>query len=88
MKSFIKVLSLSLLVSQIEPALQLSSLEMDWLKKFIEKNPKVIRHEKINGDILLTASTPELQKFLLAHVKTEGAFGSASNLIRQTGGQQ
>jgi hypothetical protein len=76
-----------MLVSQIEPALQLSSFEMDWLKKFIEKNPKAIRHEKIKDNILLTASTLELQKFLLAHVKTEGAFGSASNLTRQTGGQ-
>jgi hypothetical protein len=77
-----------MLVSQIEPTLQLASFDFEWFEKFIEKNPKAIRHEKVKEGFLLTASTRDLQKFLLAHVKTEGAFGEADELKRLAGGQQ
>ena len=74
-------------VSQIEPTLQMTPLDLKWLREFLGKNPHTIRHEKIgDGDdaqIVLTASTPELQKFVLAHLKTEGAFGEPINLKRQ-----
>ena len=66
-------------------------LEYDWLKKLIEKDPKAIRHiivpkklgEEGEGDLVLTADTAELQKFILKHEKTEGAFGKASILNRR-----
>jgi len=77
-----------MLVSQIEPTLQLASFDAEWFKKYIEKNIKAIRHEKVKDGFLLTASTRDLQKFLLAQVKTEGAFGEPSELKRLSGGQQ
>jgi hypothetical protein len=70
-------------VSQIEPTLRLACLDPDWLKNRLAKNPAAIRHEKVNDEILLTASTPELQQFLLAHLKTRGAFGEPSEMERQ-----
>jgi hypothetical protein len=77
-------------VTRIEPALEMNLLEYDWLKKLIEKDPKAIRHivvpkklgEDGEGDLVLTADTAELQKFILKHEKTEGAFGKASVLNR------
>jgi len=75
-------------VSQIEPTLQMTPLDLKWLREFLGKNPQAIRHEKIgDGDdaqIVLTASTAELQKFVLTHLKTEGAFGDPINLKRLT----
>jgi len=74
-------------VTQIEPALQMAPLDLKWLREFLGKNPKAIRHHKIGeGDdaqIVLTDSTPELRKFVEKHLKTEGAFGEPINLKRK-----
>ena len=74
-------------VRQIEPALQMAPLNLKWLREFLEKHPKAIRHQKIGeGDdaqIVLTASTPELRKFVEKHLKTKGVFGEAINLKRK-----
>ncbi len=69
-------------ISQTEPKPRVSNLEPDWLKKYLEKNPNAIRHEKINDTILLTAPPKELQKFVLAHLKTEGAFSQSKDFDR------
>jgi hypothetical protein len=77
-------------VNRIEPALELSLLDYDWLKQLIVKDPKAIRHIVVpkklgqsgEGDLILTADTAELQRFLLKHEKTEGAFGKDSVLNR------
>jgi hypothetical protein len=79
-------------VVRIDPALELNILDYDWLKKLIEKDPKAIRHmivskklgEDGEGDLVLTADTGELQKFILKHDKTEGAFGKASVMNRRS----
>ncbi len=73
-----------LYVKQITPTLQMSFPDPDWLKKFIADNPKAIRHDKIDGEIILTASTKDLQAFWLKYLKTEGVFGDASNMKRET----
>ena len=71
-------------VTQIEPRLQMAFFNPDWLKKLLEKDPKAVRHEKIDEDrIVLTASTKELQGFVLEHANTKDAFGDEpSNLKR------
>ena len=77
-------------VARIEPALEMSVLDFEWLTKLIEKEPKAIRHivvpkklgEDGGGDLVLTADTAELQKFILKHEKTEGAFGKVSVMNR------
>jgi hypothetical protein len=70
-------------VRQIEPTLQMSFLNGDWLEKSVEKNPKAIRHERIDGDrIVLTASTKELQEFVNKHSKQAFGESEPSNLKR------
>jgi len=76
------------LISQLDSTLQLSFLEHDWLEKLLEKKPGAIRHEKVNGGIVLTAPPKELQKFLLKHLKTEDAFSDGSKMKRKKGGQE
>jgi len=71
------------MVLQTEPTIHISYLEPDWLKKFLGNQPAALRHEKINDEILITASPKELQKFLLTHLKTEGAFSEPSELKRK-----
>lgn len=70
-------------VVQAAPNAQISYLEPEWLKALLTKNPAAIRHEKLSGEILLTASTKDLQKFLLAHLNTEGAFSKPIGIKRK-----
>ena len=72
-------------VLQTEPAIRISYVEPQWLKKFLDKQPSALRHEKINDEVVITASPKELQKFLLTHLKTEGAFSEPSELRRKKG---
>ncbi len=69
-------------VLRTEPAIRISSLEPAWLKKFLDKQPSALRRERINDEVVITASPQELQKFLLTHLKTEGAFSEPSELKR------
>jgi hypothetical protein len=72
-------------IIEIDPRPRFSYLDPAWLKQFLEKNPASIRHERVNNEILLTASPPELQKFVLAHLKTDGAFSEPTDLKRKEG---
>jgi hypothetical protein len=70
-------------VTRIEPTLEMQVLDYDWLTKLIEKHPKPIRHivvpkkdgEDGDGLLVLTADTADLQRFIMKHEKTAGAFG-------------
>ena len=70
-------------ITQTAPTVQISFLEPRWLKNFLAKKPSAIRHEKMGEEILLTASPKELQKFLLAHLNTEGAFSKPFSFKRK-----
>ena len=71
------------LVEQIEPRLRMRPMSMNWLRKLLEQNPGAVRHEMVGGDVVLTAATEELQRFLLRHVRTEAAFDDPSDMIRR-----
>src|SRR5215211_7242181 len=49
-------------VVSTQSTVQISYMEPRWLKDFLSENPNAIRHEKINGEIVLTSSTKETQK--------------------------
>lgn len=71
-----------LLVSQTKPNLRLAVLNADWLKRFLAANPAAIRHEEADGRIVLTAQPKDLQRFLLANLKTKDAFNEPFDLQR------
>ena len=58
-----------ILVSLEGHVLQLGFFDLDWLEENIEQNKITIKHERRDDTIVLTASTEELQKFVLKHVK-------------------
>ncbi len=49
--------------------LRMGFFDLDWLKKSIEENKVSIKHERRDDMIVLTASTEELQKFVLKHLE-------------------
>lgn len=67
-------------VEQINPTLRMSYPSSDWLEKLLKTNPDAIRYESVDGEIILTADSKELQAFWLRHLGTEGAFGEQSNM--------
>src|ERR1051326_91943 len=77
-------------VSQLTPTLRMSEFNDDWLKKLLTSDPTAIRHTFVNsGDkpeerrIILTADTPDLQKFVIHHLTTEGAWNESFELKRE-----
>jgi len=61
-------------VSQTQPTLRMLDLDNSWLETLLKKNPSALRHEIVDGDMVLTASTTELQSFVNRYVSTKGAF--------------
>jgi hypothetical protein len=67
----------------VQSQLKMELLDYKWLCDLIEKNPRAVRHivvpneagtEGDGGQIVLTADTAELQKFILKHLKTKEAW--------------
>jgi hypothetical protein len=70
-------------VSQLEPELKLAFFDFDWLKKYLEKNPKALAHHKENDSIVLTAGTRELQRFVLKHLGEGELFAKPGEMVRK-----
>ena len=68
-----------------EHSVQVSYLEPKWVKEYLAENPDAIRSASLGGELLFTASSREIQKFLLAHLNTRGAFSQPSELVRKRG---
>ena len=70
-------------VKQIEPALAMRVMDMDWFRKFLKDHPDAIAHEVVRDDFaVLTAQPKALQQFFVAHLDTEEAYGECSDLRR------
>ncbi|MDB6122703.1 MAG: hypothetical protein JWQ71_1696 [Pedosphaera sp.] len=69
-------------VAQIQPTFKASLMSYEWLGKLLEKDAHTIRYVMVPEEsgntnkqrFVLSADTKELQKFVLKHLKTEGAF--------------
>ena len=70
-------------LTQTQTELRLAYLKPEWLTEQLKANPDALRHERVNGEILLTAQPKELQRFLLLHLGWPGAFEEALVLTRQ-----
>lgn len=65
------------------PELRMELLSPKWLGELLEKDPAAIKHEKVDGRVILTASTKDLQAFIAAHEKTEKAWHPLDPLYRK-----
>lgn len=69
-------------VEMEKPTLRVRAFSTEWLDKALEADPKAVAHERIHepdvdeekGRVMLTASTADLQKFILKHVEESKAF--------------
>jgi hypothetical protein len=72
-------------IEQIEPTLQMRMMNTDKMKEMLEAGPNLIKHEILeerDSQILLTASTKELQRFMIEHAKDKGLFDEPSDMRR------
>jgi len=60
----------------------LSTFDYSWLEDRLEENEKTLSHAYLDDRLILTASTTELQAFVLKYLETKGAFGEVEKLIR------
>ena len=75
---------LFLKVTQVQPMLRMSLLDGDWLEKMLKTKPRTLSHlEMEGGGYALTASTKELQRFVIRYADTESAWGKPTELARQ-----
>jgi len=78
-------------VSQIQPTLQMSGLVPDWLDELLTRDPRAIRHQKVQMDpkdkdnwrLVFTAETSELQDFLRKHLNDPQAFADYGAMKRR-----
>ena len=76
---------LILKVEQIGPTLKIAAMNPSWLKEFLKQHPDAIAHRVVlDGNVVLTASTSDLQKFVLEHADGENLFGGAMEMKRKT----
>jgi hypothetical protein len=70
-------------VPQLAPELKLAFPDYEWLSKHLEKNPGALAHRREENHLTLTASTPELQRFVLKHLREGELFQEPQTLARQ-----
>lgn len=64
-------------VDSIEPSLRLRIIDYDEVTDILEDDPDAIKHEVVDERIVLTATTEQLQEFVVEHVDT--IFGDESD---------
>jgi hypothetical protein len=54
-------------VDETGETLRVRIMDPDKVKKMLEKQPVLLKHEVVDNDVLLTAGTKELQEFIKRH---------------------
>jgi hypothetical protein len=71
-------------VDSIEPQLKLRLALESKLEDLLAKDPKAIRYAKVGDRLVLTATTRELQAFVLKHADDESLFTDEVTLVRKS----
>ncbi len=76
-------------IARLEPTLELAFMDAEWLDEFLKENPTAIAHRREGSDerILFTATTRDLQRFLLKHVEGGQLFSDYGELQRESAGK-
>jgi hypothetical protein len=70
-------------IDSIEPQLKIRWTNDDEMEKFLKEQPNALKHELAEDRIVLTASTDELQKFVLKYADDKRIFPEEAVLIRK-----
>jgi hypothetical protein len=63
--------------------LKVAMLDGKWLTDNLESGKVILKHEKLDSDFVITASTEELQKFVIDHLNDSVAFSNKMDLIKR-----
>ncbi len=61
-------------VDQIEPKLQLRMMNYEKVSEILQEDPNLLKHEVVEDRIVLTASTEQLQEFIVEYAGEGGVF--------------
>jgi len=70
-------------IDSIEPQLKMRRTICDDMKELLKENPNVVKHELVEDKIILTASTKELQAFVLKYAYDIRVFPTKIVLTRK-----
>jgi len=71
------------IVDSIEPQLKLRWTAEDKVEKLLKEQPNAVKHELIEDRVVLTASTGELQQFVLKYADDKRVFPAEAVLTRK-----
>ena len=76
-------------VAQVEPELKMAFCDFDWLEKHLKENPQALAQGGKEGGtpMVLTASTAELQQFVLQQMTAGELFSDYGELTRDAAPQ-
>jgi len=78
---------LILRVDELDSKLKLTVGEPDWLNEYLRQNPKALADFKQGTNVeFITASTQDLQQFVLAHLGKNELFGEPGVLVHRPTG--
>ena len=55
------------LMRKTDAGMELAGFDLNWLKEYLTSHPDALEHTSFNGQLLVTASTDEVQAFILEH---------------------
>jgi hypothetical protein len=70
------------IIDSIEPQLKMRWTNQEELKKLLKEEPGAVKHELVEDGIILTASTEQLQQFVLKYADDERVFSEETILTR------
>ena len=70
------------IIDSIEPQLKMRWTNQEELKKLLKEKPDAVKHELVEDGIILTASTEQLQQFVLKYADDERVFSEETTLTR------
>jgi hypothetical protein len=70
-------------VNSVEPQLKMLQTNDDAMKEFLKADPNAVKHELVEDKIVLTASTKELQAFVLKYADDKRVFPAEIILTRK-----
>jgi len=70
-------------VSRVGTELKLALCDYEWLEKFLKAHPRALAHHREGDRILLTASTRDLQRFVLQHLSEGELFSTSTKYLQR-----
>lgn len=71
-------------IDSIGPTLRFRTLDADSLKGYLSRHPLAVAHLLRDGEVVLTAPAPELQRFVASYARRRGSLGEQHLWVRRT----